>query len=68
MFWREINAFPAEQILEKNMSVHERQALTDITCECMLKKELRYFVNELLVRDSEVSTCTLFDQFSFPTV
>jgi len=42
------------------MSVHEKEALMDITCDCVRKQEIKYFVSELLVRDSEVSTSTTF--------
>ena len=53
---------------QKNISLYEHEALTDVTYDCVLKQELKYFVSELLVRDSEVSTSTVFEHFSFPTV
>ena len=50
------------------MSVYKQEVLTDITCDCVREQELKYFVSELLVRGSEVSTSTAFESFSFPTV
>jgi hypothetical protein len=52
----------------KNMTVYGQEALTDIKVDCVLKQALKYFVSELLVRYSEVSTSTVFTHSSFPTV
>jgi hypothetical protein len=63
---RESNSFPAEQTLEKHVIVWTG-ALTNITFDCV-RKQFKYFVSELLLRDSEVSTSKVFEHFSFPTV